>query len=166
MLGFRLLFISQKQTLSIIFSIAALWKFNSATHKFKNKKGYTLIGEFEKPPTPTGFIEARNLGTVLSFNGTEEHTEIKLEKKEQGNDNQMWIFSQIDNLPTTEGFFTIESVSTKMLLHGNSKGKAYLGSEFFNLKYDYGAEPESKLITSRKKNKCGKKDHLIAYSLF
>jgi hypothetical protein len=102
----------------------------------------------------------------LSFNGTEEHTEIKLEKKEQGNDNQMWIFSQIDNLPTTEGFFTIQSVSTKMLLHGNSKGKAYLGSEFFNLKYDYDTEPESKLITSRKKNKCGKKDHLIAYSLF
>ena len=147
MLGFRLLFISQKQTLSIIFSIAALWKFNSATHKFKNKKGYTLIGEFEKPPTPTGFIEARNFGRVLSFNGTEEHTEIKLEKKEQGNDNQMWIFSQIDNLPAIDGFFTIKSVSTKKLLHGNSKGKAFLGSEFFNLKYDYNTEPDSKLIT-------------------
>ena len=155
MLGFRLLFISQKQTLSIIFSIAALWKFNSATHKFKNKKGYTLIGEFEKPPTPTGFIEAKDLGTVLGFEGTveqpaKEHTEIKLEaKKQENNKNQMWIFSQIDNLPATDGFFTIKSVSTKMLLHGNSKGKAYLGFEFFNLKYDYNTEPESKLITSR-----------------
>ena len=86
----------------------------------------------------------------MGFEGTEEHTEIKLEKKEQENNkNQMWIFSQIDNLPATEGFFTIESVSTKKLLHGNSKGKAYLGSEFFNLKYDYNTEPESKLITSR-----------------
>ena len=157
----------------MIFSIAALWKYDSATHKFKNKKGYTLKGEFAKPPAQgAGFIEAKNLGTVLGFEGTVEqpaveNTEVKLEgKKQENNKNQMWIFSQIDNLPATDGFFTIKSVSTKMLLHGNSKGKAYLGSEFFNLKYDYNTEPESKLITSRKKNKCGKKDHLIAYSLF
>ena len=141
----------------MIFSIAALWKYDSATHKFKNKKGYTLKGEFAKPPAQgAGFIEAKNLGTVLGFEGTVEqpaveNTEVKLEgKKQENNKNQMWIFSQIDNLPATEGFFTIESVSTKMLLHGNSKGKAYLGSEFFNLKYDYDTKPEGKLITSRK----------------
>ena len=132
--------------------IAALWKFDSATNKFKNKKGYTLAGEFKQPKAVAGFIEAKDGNKVLGFEGTVEHTEIKLEDKKSGANmaNQMWIFSQINNLPATEGFFTIKSVSTKMLLHGDSKGKAFLGSEFFKLKYDYDAEPDSKLITSRK----------------
>ena len=141
-----------KTKLIFIFSIDALWKFDSATNKFKNKKGYTLNGEFKQPEAGPGFIEAKSGNKVLGFEGTEEHIEIKLEDKKTGANmaNQMWKFSQINNLPATEGFFTIESVSTKMLLHGDSKGKAFLGSEFFHLKYDYDTEDDGKLITSRK----------------
>ena len=89
----------------------------------------------------------------MGFEGTgTEHTEVKLEDKKgvENNKNQKWIFSQINNVPEEEGFYTIKSVSAKMLLHANSKGKAFLGSEFSNAKYDYDTEPESKLITSRK----------------
>ena len=143
------------QNLILIFSIAALWKFNIATNKFKNKKGYTLMGEFELV-VQTGEdgnikIKAKNGNQVLGFEDSVENTKIELQDiKSSGDKNQLWKFSQINNLPGNQGFFTIESVSTKMLLHGDSKGKAFLGSEFFNLKYDYNTEPKSKLITSRK----------------
>ena len=155
-----------KTNLIFIFSIAALWKFDSATNKFKNKKGYTLSGEFKQPPTGAGFITAKDGDQVLGFEESKENTEIKLEdKKTTGNNaKQMWIFSQINNLPAAEGFFTIESVSTKMLLHGDSKGKAFLGSEFFHLKYDYDTEDDSKQITSRKSIRVEKRS-LMIYSL-
>ena len=158
MLRFCLLFISQKQTLPFIFSIAALWKFDSATSEFTNKKGYALAGKFDKPGAK-GLIKAKNGEKVLGFVGTENNPEIKLEEKitTENDKNQMWKFSQIDNHPETDGYFTIESVSTKMLLHGNSKGEAFLGSEFFHLKYDYDTEDASKLITSRKSIRVGKK---------
>ena len=104
----------------------------------------------------------------MGFEGTEEHTEIKLEDKKSGANmaNQMWKFSQINNLPATEGFFTIESVSTKMLLHGDSKGKAFLGSEFFHLKYDYDTEDDGKLITSRKSIRVEKRSLNSIFSIF
>ena len=142
--------------LTLIFSIAALWTFDSATNTLKNKKGYKLTGKFDKQQTGAdgSNIKAKN-GEVLGFEGTgAENTKVELQKKSSGdNNNQIWKISQIDNLPEDQGFFTIESVSAKMLLHGDSKGKAFLGSEFSNPRYDYDKEPKSKLITSRKGGK-------------
>ena len=96
-------------------------------------------------------------GKVLGFKGVpgtvEEGTKVQLEK-EYGvsnmpiDSNQHWIFNRIDNDPN--GFFTITSDTTQMLLHGNSAGDAFVGYEHYKPPLDYKNEPKSKSITSRK----------------
>ena len=72
----------------------------------------------------------------LGVTGTlREGTKVKLEVEHAesnmpANNNQHWIFNRIDN--DLNGFFTITSETTHMLLHGNSKGDAFIGYEQYS----------------------------------
>ena len=96
-------------------------------------------------------------GKVLGFKGVPgtvtEGTKVNLEVKHTASNmpvdsNQHWIFNRIDNDPN--GFFTITSETSQMLLHGNSEGDAFVGYEHYKPPLDYKNEPKSKSITSRK----------------
>ena len=81
-----------------------------------------------------------------------EGTKVKLEVEHTESNmpldsNQHWIFNRIDNDPN--GFFTLTSETTQMLLHGNSEGDAFVGYEHYSPP-DYENEPKSKPITNRK----------------
>jgi len=128
----------------------ALWKFGN--NKFTNKNDYKLKGEFKDIVTTEGNVQNIKTKTgdkVLGFEGVAgtvtEGTEVNLEEEhaEQNMpaDNQNWIFNRIDNDPT--GFFTITSVKTQMLLHGNSEGDAFVGYELFSPPLDYKNGPKS-----------------------
>ena len=82
-----------------------------------------------------------------------EDTKVQLEVEHAESNmppdsNQHWIFNRVDNDPN--GFFTITSEKTQMLLHGNSEGDAFVGYEHYSPPLDYESEPKSKPITSRK----------------
>ena len=82
-----------------------------------------------------------------------EGTKVNFEEKNAdssipANSNQNWIFNRIDN--DLNGFFTLTSEKTQMLLHGNSEGDAFVGYEDYSPPLDYENEPKSKPITSRK----------------
>ena len=82
----------------------------------------------------------------------EEGTKVQLEMEYTESNmpvdsNQHWIFNRIDNDPN--GFFTLTSETTHMLLHGNSEGDSFVGYEH-NSPPDYKKEPKSKPITNRK----------------
>ena len=72
----------------------------------------------------------------LGVAGTlKEGTKVKLEVEHAesnmpANNNQHWIFNRIDN--DLNGFFTITSETTHMLLHGNSEGDAFIGYEQYS----------------------------------
>ena len=81
-----------------------------------------------------------------------EGTKVKLEVEHAesnmpANNNQHWIFNRIDN--DLNGFFTLTSETTHMLLHGNSEGDAFVGYEDYS-PFDYKNEPKSKPISNRK----------------
>ena len=81
-----------------------------------------------------------------------EGTKVKLEVEHAESNmpainNQHWIFNRIDN--DLNGFFTLTSETTHMLLHGNSEGDSFVGYEH-NSPPDYKKEPKSKPITNRK----------------
>ena len=68
-------------------------------------------------------------GTVIE--GTKVKSEVEhAESNMPADSNQHWIFNRIDNDPN--GFFTITSQTTQMLLHGNSEGDAFIGYEHYS----------------------------------
>ena len=79
-------------------------------------------------------------GTEVNFEQLNADSSIPVDS------NQDWIFNRIDNDP--DGFFTLTSKKTQMLLHGNSEGDAYVGYEDYSPPLDYESEPKSKPITS------------------
>ena len=89
----------------------------------------------------------------LGVTGTlREGTKVKLEVEHAesnmpANNNQHWIFNRIDNDPN--GFFTLTSEKTQMLLHGNSEGDAFVGYEDYSPPLDYESAPKSKPLASR-----------------
>ena len=95
-------------------------------------------------------------GKVLGFVGVagtvEKGTKVNLEVEHTESNmpldsNQHWIFNRIDN--DLNGFFTLTSERTHMLLHGNSEGDAFVGYEHYSPP-EYEKEPKSKPITNRK----------------
>ena len=81
-----------------------------------------------------------------------EGTKVKLEVEHAKSNmpainNQHWIFNRIDN--DLNGFFTITSETTHMLLHGNSEGDAFVGYEDYSPPLDYESAPKSKPLASR-----------------
>ena len=85
-------------------------------------------------------------GTVIE--GTKVKSEVEhAESNMPADSNQHWIFNRIDN--DLNGFFTLTSETTHMLLHGNSEGAAFVGYEH-DSPPDYKNEPKSKPISNRK----------------
>ena len=86
----------------------------------------------------------------MGFLGVAEGTKVNFEQLNAdasipANSNQDWIFNRIDNDP--DGFFTLTSKKTQMLLHGNSEGHAFVGYEDYKPPLDYESQPKSKPIT-------------------
>ena len=100
-------------------------------------------------------IEEKDGDKVLGFEGgagsVQEGTKVYLEElladPSLPTNNQRWVFNMVDNNPN--GYFTIISVTTQMLLHGNSRGDAFVGYENFQPPLDYDDGPKSNSITSR-----------------
>ena len=102
-------------------------------------------------------IEGKTGEKVLGFLGVAgqvaKDTEVNFEQLNAdssipADSNQDWIFNSIDNEP--DGFFTLTSEKTHLLLHGNSEGDAYVGFEDYSPPLNYEDDPKSKSITSRK----------------
>ena len=72
------------------------------------------------------------MGFLGDLGSVTEGTKVKFEQKNAdasipATSNQNWIFNRIDN--DLNGFFTLTSEKTQMLLHGNSEGDAFIGYE-------------------------------------